>query len=56
MSGLKDSIRDELTMNTIWTMNYAINLAKKAENKLSKKYTKANYQRRFQSEPPMDKS
>ena len=30
MSGLKDSIRDELTMNTIWTMNEAINYAKKS--------------------------
>lgn len=49
LSGLKDTIRDELSMNTIWTMHDAINLAKKAKTKLVKQQSRVNYQRRVQS-------
>ncbi|KAF3455322.1 hypothetical protein FNV43_RR05770 [Rhamnella rubrinervis] len=55
MSGLKDSIRNELAMNIIWMMSEAINYAKKAENKLAWLYSKTNSSRRAYSAPLNDK-
>ena len=56
LSGLRESIRDELMLHTIWNLTEAVNLALKVETKLAKQSTKNQYQRRAYTENITTKS
>lgn len=50
LNGLKDQIRDKLSLHTLWTLSEVVNLALKVETKLARQNTRPSYQRRFYNE------
>lgn len=51
LNDLKDSIRNELSLHTLWTLSDAIELALKVEARLVKQTSRTQYPRRAYSEP-----
>ena len=45
-NGLREQIKDELSLHTVWTLSEAVNLALKVEAKQAKQATRTSFQRK----------